>query len=74
MLALTTDDAGRVYAAVTERAWGRGTLSAMGDSGLIAQDRAVRSVEARERLVTGWLASGKLAPLLQDRDVDLIDQ
>ena len=66
VLALTTDDGGRVYAAVTERAWGRGTLSAMGDSGLIALDRAGRSVEARERLVTGWLGSGRLAPLLKD--------
>jgi quinoprotein glucose dehydrogenase len=67
VLALTTDDAGRVYAAVTGRSWGRGTVSALGDPGLTAQDRAVRSVEARERLVTGWLASGKLAPLLQDQ-------
>lgn len=67
VLALTTDDAGRVYAAVTGRSWGRGTVSALGDPGLITQDRAVRSVEARERLVTGWLASGRLAPLLQAR-------
>ncbi len=67
VLALTSDDAGRLYAAVTGRSWGRGTVSALGDPGMTAQDRAVRSVEARERLVTGWLASGKLAPLLQDQ-------
>ena len=67
VLSLTTDDAGRLYAAVTGRAFGRGTVSAMGNPVLAAQDQAVRSTAAREQLVTGWLGSGKLAPLLEER-------
>ena len=67
ILSLTTDDEGRLYAAVTERAFGRGTVSAMGNAAMAAQDRAVRSTAEREQLVTGWLGAGKLVPLLKAR-------
>lgn len=67
VLALTSDDRGRLFAAVTERSFGRGTVSTLGDPAMNAEDRASRSVAAREALVKGWRDSGRLAPLLKSR-------
>ncbi len=62
VLALTTDDDGRVFAAVTERAFGRGTLTFQDDPALTAEDRQLRSVAPREQLVTSWLGTESSIP------------
>ncbi len=67
VLALSVDDAGRVFAATTARSFGRGTVTAGADPALQAEDRALRSIPHRERSVQQWLATGRLAPLLQQR-------
>ncbi|MDB6069056.1 MAG: hypothetical protein JWL81_227 [Verrucomicrobiales bacterium] len=67
VLALSVDDAGKVFAAVTARAFGRGTVDPGEDAELLAQDRALLSLEQREHAVSRWLATGKLDGLLKMR-------
>lgn len=68
VLALTADDAGRIFSATTRRAFGRGTVTAGSNAVLQREDKALRSVVQREQTVSQWLATGRLAPLLKSQE------
>lgn len=61
-LALTVDDAGRVYLSCTARAFGRGALSIESGDRRRRDDRSVFSLEDRRSCVERWLRDGELKP------------
>ncbi len=67
VLALSADDEGNVFAAVTARSFGRGTVLLGKDAALLAEDRNLRSAADRARAAQAWLASGRLKDQLADR-------
>lgn len=68
VLALSVDDAGRVFAAVTERSFGLGTVTVDGAGDLAREDRQIRSVMERGRLARQWLDTGRLNTLLASKE------
>ncbi len=69
VLALTVDDQGRVAAAVTRRAFGRGTLApGPEETVLLEEDRGIFSLSAREEQLQAWLEKGRLAAQVKQRE------
>gem|GEM_PF-5206744 len=68
VLALTVDDQGRVEAAVSRRSFGRGTLApGPGEKVLLAEDRGIFSLTAREEQLQTWQEKGQLASQIKQR-------
>lgn len=61
-LALAVDDAGRVWTALTGRAFGRGVPDVTANDEMQREDAAVFSLEDRRAAITHWLEQGKLKP------------
>jgi quinoprotein glucose dehydrogenase len=59
---LAIDPEGRLWAAVTRRAFGRGTVVASARPELAADDARLTSVEDRRRLLLRWLNEEKIPP------------
>ncbi|RYD29451.1 MAG: hypothetical protein EOP86_21715, partial [Verrucomicrobiaceae bacterium] len=69
VLALSVDDTGRVFAAVTARSFGRGAVWLGNDAALLEEDRNLWTVADRVRAARAWLAEGRLNPRIADRQL-----
>lgn len=70
VLALSVDDGGQVFAAITARSFGRGTV-ALGfeDVALLAEDRNLRTVADRVSTAKAWLGADRLKARLAERQL-----
>lgn len=69
VLALSVNDSGRVFAAVTARSFGRGTVWLGDDAALREEDRNLWTVGDRVKAAQAWLAAGQLNPRIADRQL-----
>jgi quinoprotein glucose dehydrogenase len=69
VLALSVDDAGQVFAAVTARSFGRGTVMLGDDAALLAEDRNLRTVADRVTAAKAWLGADRLKARLAERQL-----
>lgn len=58
---LASDGSSPIWAAVTRRSFGKGTVSAANDPSMATEDARLTSVEDRRRLLLRWLADGNIA-------------